>query len=154
MIKIKKAKLSDAKEISNLKRETFERINGKDYTKEQIKDFNNLNTVNKLINNIKKSGNWKRKIFCAWKGDKLLGVIDLERNKIGGLFVKHGLIGKGIGSKLLKFIEDYARKKRISKVYLFSTKFAFDFYSKKGYKLIRKKPTKNRFTNLKMEKIL
>ena len=75
-------------------------------------------------------------MFCAWQGDNLLGTIDLSGNKIGGLFIKSSAIGKGIGTQLMDFIENYARSKKIKQVRLYSTKFAFNFYKKRGYRYV------------------
>ncbi len=64
--------------------------------------------------------------------------IDLEGNKIGGVFVKHDLIGKGIGTKLMDFMESKAKKKGIKNVKLYPTKFAMGFYKKRGYKIVER----------------
>ncbi len=76
-----------------------------------------------------------RDIFCMWENDILLGTIELKGNKIFGLFIKSSKIGKGLGTKLMDFIENYARSKKIKQVRLYSTKFAFNFYKKRGYRL-------------------
>jgi N-acetylglutamate synthase-like GNAT family acetyltransferase len=73
-------------------------------------------------------------MFCLKKENEIIGCIDLEKNKIGGLFIKHNHIKKGYGKKLMKFIENYARKKQIKKLSLLSTKYALPFYKKLGYK--------------------
>ncbi len=57
--------------------------------------------------------------------------------KIGGLFIKSSEIGKGIGTQLMDFIENYALSKRLKQVRLYSTKFAFNFYKNRGYKLVK-----------------
>ncbi|MCW8966490.1 MAG: GNAT family N-acetyltransferase [Candidatus Pacearchaeota archaeon] len=89
------------------------------------------NSTQEIVNKIK-----EKEIFCAWERGKLIGTIDLTGNKIGGLFIKTSDIGKGIGTKLIDFIEDYARSKNIKQVRLYSTKFVFNFYKKRGYRLI------------------
>ncbi len=40
-------------------------------------------------------------MFCITENNKILGIIDLEKNKIGGLFVKYNYINKGIGKKII-----------------------------------------------------
>ncbi len=153
-MKIKKAKIQDARRIVNLRKKTFETLNSKDYTKKQINELNKLSTPDKIIEKIK-----KRDMFCMINTNKILGVIDLEENKIGGFFIRKGYINKGIGTKLIKFIEDYARKKGIRKIILYSTPYAISFYKKLGYQKSKKQSKKLRVGNViikqtKMEKKL
>jgi len=59
--------------------------------------------------------------------------------------------------KLLTFIENFAKKKGIKKVHLYSTKTTYNFYIKQEYKLIKKnrwRSNKINFTSYKMEKTL
>jgi N-acetylglutamate synthase-like GNAT family acetyltransferase len=150
-MKIRRAKPEDAEEIWKLRTETFEKINGKDNTKEQVKAFNAKNTLQKIIEKMK-----KREMFCL--EDKIiLGVVDLEGDRIGGLFVRYNYVKNGFGKRLLEFIEDYARKKGIKKVRLSSTKTAEGFYLKFGYNPIKKinwEINGVKFENLEMEKKL
>src|SRR3989344_3021431 len=84
------------------------------------------------------SGNsWRRKIknremFCLVDKEEILGVIDLKDDKIGSLFVRYDSVGKSYGKKLLNFIEHYAKKRGIKKVWLYSTPYAEEFYLNKG----------------------
>jgi GNAT superfamily N-acetyltransferase len=71
-----------------------------------------------------------------WEDNILVGTVELKNNKIQGLFIKSSEIGKGFGTKLMDFIENYARSKKVKQVRLYSTKFAVDFYKKRGYHLI------------------
>ena len=133
-MKIKKAKPENAEEISKLIKQTFKNIMSKDYPKKgHILFFNNKNTKKKVLEKIK-----KHNMFCINDKDKIIGTIYLDNDLIGGLYIKHDHIKKGIGTKLLKFIENYARKKGIKKVRLFSTKYGYPFYLKNNYKLVKK----------------
>ena len=99
----------------------------------------------------------EREIFCLEDNKVIIGIVDLKDNKIGGLFVRNDLIRKGSGKKLLEFIEDYARKKGIKKVYLFATKSAQGFYEKFGYEVVERGSLMTRgvkFSKIKMEKML
>jgi N-acetylglutamate synthase-like GNAT family acetyltransferase len=57
---IRKARISDAKEILKLRLETIEKINSKNYTKEEIEGFRERYSKEFIINNIK-----TREMFCA-----------------------------------------------------------------------------------------
>lgn len=133
-MKIRRVKKNEAKEIAKLRRETFRNINGRDYSKKNILAFNKKNTSRKILEKIK-----KRKMFCLVDKNVILGVIDLEQNKIGGLFVKHNYLRKGIGTKLLEHVENYAKRRGVKKVKLYATKYGYPFYEKNNYKLIGKK---------------
>lgn len=137
-MKIRKVKLSDAENIMILRKKTFEKINSKDYKKQEIDFINNGATIERLIEKMR-----QRDMFCLEKDGEIVGVVDLEGNKIGGLFVKSDLIGKGYGKRLLDFIEKHARKKGIDKVELFSTIYAEGFYKKSGYDYLGKRSVKN-----------
>ena len=150
---IRRAEERDAKEIFELRKNTFLKINSKDYTAEQIGILTKSNTVKKLIEKIK-----EREMFCLEDKGKILGVIDLEGNKIGGFFVRYDIIRKGYGKMLMRFIEDHARKKGIKKVILFSTVYAENFYKKQGYSLVKRTDDliidNVKFKKIKMEKEL
>lgn len=127
---IKRARPKDARKISLLRRKTLKERNKNDYPKIFVDYLITNNSPKELINKMK-----TRDMFCGWEGDILIGTVDLERDKIGGLFVKNSKIGKGIGTQLMDFIENYARSKKIKKVRLYSTKFAYNFYKKRGYSM-------------------
>ena len=151
-MKIRKARPEDYRKIANLRKKTFEKINGKTHTKEQVEEMNRLTPPKAILEKMK-----QREMFCLVEGNKILGVVDLEGNKIGGLFVQHNKIRKGNGTILMNFIEDYAKRKGLKKVKLYSTKYAFPFYAQKGYRLVKKgkwKSGKVSFTTYEMEKKL
>lgn len=152
-MRIRRAKPRDAVEIAKLRKNTFEKINAKYHTKKQVKELNRQNPPSIILKKMK-----NRDMFCLTDKNKILGVIDLEGNKIGGFFIRYDYINKGYGAKLLKFIENYAKKKRIKKVFLYSTKYAYPFYIKMCYKpskaLIKDKPFLTKYFSKKLEKIL
>jgi N-acetylglutamate synthase-like GNAT family acetyltransferase len=125
---IKKARPKDARKISLLRRKTIKERNKNDYPKIFVDTIINKNSPKEIVNKMK-----TRNMFCAWDGDTLVGTVDLEGDKIGGLFVKSSEIGKGIGTKLMDFIENYAHSKKIKQARLYSTKFAVNFYKKRGF---------------------
>jgi N-acetylglutamate synthase-like GNAT family acetyltransferase len=127
-MKIRRATKKDVRKISILRIKTLREINKTDYPQEHLKFLINENSTKGIINKIA-----DRDIFCMWENDILLGTVELKGDKILGLFIKSSEIGKGVGTKLMDFIEDYARSKKIKQVKLYSTKFAFSFYKKRGY---------------------
>lgn len=150
-MKIRKARIGDAKEISHLKKKTIDKIN-KEYSKKQLDVLKKDYSVNNILRNIK-----KRKMFCLADREGILGIIDLNEDRIGGLFIRYDLINKGFGKKLLNFIENYAKKNGFNKVWLYSTPYAEEFYQKLGYKIVSRGIWINKgvkFPEVKMEKKL
>jgi len=80
--------------------------------------------------------------------------LDLNGNEIGGVFVRYDFVRRGVGTKLMDFIEKYALEKKISKVILRSAEYAKDFYLKIGYNLIEEIKYKESGINYLMEKNL
>lgn len=148
---IRKAMESDAMEISKLKRQTLKKIN-KEYNNIQIEILLDVESKENILKNIN-----KKDMFCLVKLDKILGVVDIDGDRIGGLFIKHNFVGNGFGKKLIEFIEQYALKKNIKKVWLYSTPFAEDFYKKMGY-IVKNSGTwilrEVKFPEVKLEKDL
>lgn len=130
-MKIRKAREKDARKISILRRKTLREINKNDYPKVFLQFLINENSMPGIIKKMEDGD-----MFCMWKDDALLGTIELKGNKILGLFIKSSEGRKGIGTKLMDFIETYALSKKIKQVRLYSTKFALNFYKKRGYRLI------------------
>jgi GNAT superfamily N-acetyltransferase len=136
MIRILGAKKEDARRIGLLRRRTLKEVNKYDYPKVFLDFLINKYSTKNIIHRM-----GEMEMFCAWDGKTLVGTIDLEktadskRNKVKGLFVKSSDVGKGVGTQLMDFIENYARSKGIRKIRLYSTKFAFNFYKKRGYHL-------------------
>lgn len=132
-MKIRKVKIDDAKEIQKLRIDTLKKINSCHYNKDQLRELVNLNKIKEVIKKIN-----ERDMFCLIEDKQIKGVIDLYHNNIGGLYIKHTEINKGYGTKLLKFIEKYVKKKGINKLILYPTKFAERFYIKHGYRFNNK----------------
>lgn len=130
-MEIRKATKKDARKISILRRKTLREINKNDYPRVFLQSLIDENSTSGIIDKMA-----NRDMFCIWEDDILLGTIELKENKILGMFTKSSEIGKGIGTKLMDFIETYARSKKIKQVRLYSTKFALSFYKKRGYHLI------------------
>jgi N-acetylglutamate synthase-like GNAT family acetyltransferase len=134
-MKIRKASKKDSVKISNLIDKSLNEVNSKDYTKKQISILRSKNNPKRVIEKLK-----ERSIFVLEKNNKIIGTVDINLKKriIGGFYINPKFIGKGLGKKLLDFIENYAKKKRIRKLKLYSTKTALGFYKKYGYKIIKK----------------
>lgn len=68
----------------------------------------------------------------------ILGMGALDKNEIRTMFTRISSQGKGVGSKILKYLESEAIKKGYKKVFLHAALNAVEFYKKQGYLYIKK----------------
>lgn len=127
-MKFRKVASEDVEEVLKLRMESFEKVSGKDLLKEVLENLRKKNTKESLLKKIK-----ERDMFCLVDEGKIIGVVSLKGNEIGSVFVRYDLINRGIGGKLMNFIEEYAKGKGINKVKLKSAKNSMGFYLKRGY---------------------
>ncbi len=78
--------------------------------------------------------------IAAFDGDKVIGtvvikIIDQKTVKIRQVAVETLLQGHGIGTELMKFAEDYAKKHGFEHAFLHARFYTVAFYRKLGYKI-------------------
>lgn len=78
--------------------------------------------------------------FVAELDNEVVGWCSLhpEKNLVDGLFVHPDYQSKGIGSELLRTVEEEARARSISKIWISSDTHVVDYYSRKGYTIVEK----------------
>lgn len=133
---IRKLDPEDVKAVVRLMRDTIRIVNRKDYTQKQIEVWSSKNTARRLSKKVQEVS--ALRIVAVFDG-KIVGTacLKFQGNELTGLYVKHDMHGKGIGSRLLRHIESYARRKGLKDIKLYSTLTAVDFYKHQGYKRIR-----------------
>lgn len=72
-------------------------------------------------------------LFNAYIGDEIAGAARLYHNKVGRLATLKAYRSKGVGRKLMQFIEEYARKTGLEDLVLNSQYYIKDFYLNLGY---------------------
>src|SRR3989338_7511398 len=144
-MKIRRFRNSDAVELARMHRGTIRVINKKDYTKQQIKVWATASAKRWRDNSKSKNS----AIFVALNKNKLIGFIQLKGSEVNALYVHKNYIGREVGKRLLKKLEETAYKNGIRKLTCLSTITAKDFYNKQGYKIIKK--TKYKIGNQKLK---
>ena len=128
-MKIRKAKKKDFKEIAKILKEESSK-----------KPYNEKYTLKKSLEEIKKLA--KEELYVSVIDNKIIGFIasniqkdDKEKAYIRELWLMHNYQKKGIGKKMVKFIEEKYKKKKVKKLRLVSktTAGAFKFYKKLEY---------------------
>ena len=151
-MRIRKANLQDAKELSVLRKGTIRTINKNDYTPEQIalwsKRWNTKDFV-KLHDQLL--------LYVAVEEGKIIGYAEIMKEKpeeMGGLYVHKDFVGKGVGTKLMKKIHDVVRKMGVHRFFLRSSITAKGFYEKLGYTVIALKENRRTGNEYLMEILL
>ncbi|NCC70730.1 GNAT family N-acetyltransferase [bacterium] len=135
-MEIRKPKIEEAEEVSNLLINTIKNVNSKDHNLEQIESWLPSNSVERLK---QKFTDNKRSIFVLVDKKEIMAYLCmfLESKLITSLYVKHTEIGKGYGKKLLQFAEDFAKQNNLDELKLDSSTTAFNFYKSQAYIAIK-----------------
>ena len=80
-----------------------------------------------------------RSTFVLIDNNQIVGYLAmfLESKSLASLYVKHDVISKGYGKKLLQFAEEFAKKNGVDELKLDSSTYAFNFYKSQGYIAIK-----------------
>jgi len=87
-----------------------------------------------------------------------LGILDLEREQIGAIYIHPKVKGRGIGRRLLLKLEEIASKNKADRLTLCATINAYGFYKRHGYtgekKMFHELPNGVRLECIQMHKTL
>jgi len=125
-------KPKESKIVSQLIQKDVKKINSKDINKKQEKAWEKYYSPSRVKEFIKEMS-----CFEIKKAGKTLGVVFFDHGELEALYVRTGFVGRGIGTKLLKFVESFAKKHEFRKIKLISSKYAEDFYKNNKYKYIK-----------------
>jgi N-acetylglutamate synthase-like GNAT family acetyltransferase len=138
----------DAKTCSKMVSECVEKSPG--FNRYEALFVKKFNTPRGLI---KKSREFP--LFVYEKKGGMAGVCGLKENEVTGLYIRLDEQNKGVGKKLVKHIENYAKKKGINWLIVSSAVSARGFWKGLGYKEksgITKKINTREFKNIIMER--
>ena len=154
-IGIKKYAIADAKELADIYYYTIHNINIWDYSKEQVSAWAPESCL--------ELDGWKKKWenlppIVAVIDDKIFGFAEFENNgHIDCFYVHHQFQGQGVGSALIKEIEQQSVQKNISRIFSEVSITAKPFFLNKGFVVVKNQIVTIRgveLSNSVMEKIL
>ncbi len=151
-MRIRRAALEDAKELSALRKATIRTINKNDYTPSQIARWSkrgNTDDFVKIHDQVLR--------YVAIEEEKIIGFGDIMKDtpeEMGALYVHKNFVRQGVGTKLMKKIENTVRKMGVRRFSLRSSITAKEFYEKLGYKVIALKKNRQKGNEYLMEKRL
>ena len=133
---IRRAKVSDAKDIIKFNKETIRKVNSRDYPREVIRAWAKALKVSHLKKRIEEGS---RITFVASEKGRAVGFIGInpETKRIQALYVDHNYIGKGIGKKLLLKGENQLRSLGVKTSVIHCSITGIPFYESQGYKKIK-----------------
>lgn len=133
VVKIRKFRSSDAPEVARLHRSTIRNVNSKDYTRKQIEVWSGRTSAKRF-----RDINHRTAMFVAVEDRKIIGFADYKDNELLGLYIHKNYIRKGVGRKLILYLEYYAHRSGIKSLRCEATITAREFYRRMGYKTLRK----------------
>lgn len=151
-MRIRRARLEDAKELSALRKQTIRTINKRDYTPSQITRWSkrgNTADFRKMHD--------RRIRYVAVENGKIIGFGDIVKEKpkeMGGLYVHKDFIRKGVGKKLMGKIEATVQKMGVRHFSLRSSVTGKLFYEKLGYRVLALQKNRRKGDEYLMEKLL
>jgi N-acetylglutamate synthase-like GNAT family acetyltransferase len=132
-MRIRKAKISDAKDISELMIKDIKLIKSKKYSKKQIIVMIDYANEENIKNYIKK---WD--VFIAIKNKKISGTITLDSDLLVSPYVfnSNNFVRDPIMQNMLIFAEKRLKKLKNKKIRLISLPTTKEYFQKKGYVVI------------------
>jgi len=137
--------------IIQLSRKHLDNLVDIDYESEHQGDKENKTSKSYMKKELLERFDEGHELFFGYKENKtLIGYVTIKpffpghkHCEVYWLAVRKPSQGKGIGTKLMKFIENYAKKKGFRAVYVYTNKTmekTRKFYEKLGYKLVNEFP--------------
>ena len=146
---IRKFKNTDSSKVCEIIKKNLIEVNSKDYPEEIINYMCNLYIPEYII---EKSKN--RHIYVAELNGEIVGTASFEDNVIYTVFVNTNYHKRGIGSKLISFIEEAAKKDSINLIQIPSSLTSLNFYYSLGYKYVKEVDVPNLGRSIIVEKQL
>ncbi len=148
------AKKEDSSKIWEIRSKSIKGISHEFYTQEEINAWYN-NELPPDFDELITKLDW---LVASFNGEIVgTGFLDAEKSEIGAIFVDPNYQRKGIGIKILRELEQIAKYKKISILYLDATLSAVEFYKSAGFLPIEKSTCnlgKLVMNSLKMKKYL
>lgn len=154
-ITIKPYNIANASFLAAIYFHTIHNINAKDYSPEQVNAWAPISSL-ETEGWIKK---WQKvPPIIAFLDHQIVGFAEFEENgHVDCFYCHHEYQGCGIGSTLMKAIEDKARENNINRIFAEVSITARPFFESKGFSVVKKQSVNIRgatLINFVMEKIL
>ena len=131
---------------------TFLRFEGRDYTREGIRNFYDFITDDDLYVAFLKG---EYQLMVALDGQKVIGAGSIRnRNHLSLLFVEEGYHRRGVGRAILTAVCDYLKQEAGEKyISLKAAPYAVNFYRRLGFRAVRPEEEYSGIRVTEMEKV-
>ncbi len=136
MIRVRRARLEDARRIRDLHVRSIRVLCRRHYTPRQIAAWSGGRRP-AGYRRAMTSGN--QVMFVAEDGRTLVGFASIGGGHVYALYVHARRPRAGIGARLLAEVERHARRRRIARLTLDATLNALPFYRAQGYRVVRRR---------------
>ena len=102
------------------------------YTQQQWEVFITYYSLEEMTEKIKTQA-----IFCATWNNEIVGTIALTDDFVVGFYTHLSHLNKGIGSKLMKHLEEFALTRNLQEIQLAASPVGLRFYYKNGWEKIK-----------------
>jgi GNAT superfamily N-acetyltransferase len=76
-------------------------------------------------------------VFCAVLNNEIVGTIALENDFVVGFYTRLKYVNQGVGKTMMRYLEEFASKKGLTKLQLAASPEALCFYNKNGWTKVR-----------------
>ena len=128
-IEIREFKAGDEEDVSKIICRNLEEVNKNDYSQDIIKQLIEDYSPKKVLEKSQQG-----KYFLAVQNGVIVGVGRFNNGVVYDVFVLPEKHKKGIGEKIMEFIEEKAKSEKFEQIEVPSSKTALGFYKKLGYK--------------------
>lgn len=147
---IRKGKKEDAKEISELVKQSILATHTEIYPQDEIDHKLSIYSEENVKEYIEKG-----EYFVAEEDGKIVGCVLAKENDMRSLYIDPKYMRKGLGTQLAQIAEDCIRKNGNDFVDIWASLVSVDFYKKRGFKIMKDiVDDKGRVLHKKMRKIL
>lgn len=125
----RKARINEMDQINDIYSRTIRRVNAEDYSSEKIDAWvkcGYLSITQQMLRNAQ--------CFVCVNANRMIGMGGMVNNSIVALYIAPDRMGEGIGSGLLRLMEEDACKRGVKEMLVDSTLTAELFFKAKGYK--------------------
>lgn len=134
-MRIRRARIEDAAELSRLHKSTIRHVNAMDYDDAQVRVWSKRTSAKRF-----RESHDMAVRFVAVEGDRIIGFGDFKKDDpetFWGLYVHKDHLGRGIGTALMKRLEQEAKSMGTDTFTLKATVTAKAFYEKQGFEVVR-----------------
>jgi putative acetyltransferase len=130
-MKIRKASAADKEKLSKMHIASIRKLCANHYTRQQLDAWTSV-----LVPQVYEQALKEKVVLtaCDSGGDLSgLGILDIENKELSAVYVHPDVVGKGVGSKLLKALEKIAQSSGLIDITVHATLNAKGFYLAHGY---------------------